>query len=172
MNVIENEVWRIVNDYQNYEVSSHGRVRNVITGRILKPVINSAGYYNIILFKEGKRKIAGLHRVVAAAFCENLDNKTYVDHRDRCRVNNNCNNLRWVTFSENCRNRSINKNNTSGKKGINFHKPTNSWIARIYNNEGKRLSKSFSINKYGDDDAKQRTINWRRRKEIEFGYDP
>ena len=36
MNIGNNEVWRAIDGYLNYEVSSHGRVRNSNTGRILK----------------------------------------------------------------------------------------------------------------------------------------
>ena len=40
----DTEVWRNVNNYENYEVSSLGNVKNKNTGRILKAA-NNGGYY-------------------------------------------------------------------------------------------------------------------------------
>ena len=34
------EIWRAINGYINYEVSNHGRVRNSVTGKILKNILN------------------------------------------------------------------------------------------------------------------------------------
>ena len=42
----EPENWKNVVNYDNYEVSSFGNVRNKKTGRILKPV-NIGGYYYV-----------------------------------------------------------------------------------------------------------------------------
>ena len=38
------EEWRNINGYENYEVSSFGRIRNKNTGRVLKAA-NNGGYY-------------------------------------------------------------------------------------------------------------------------------
>lgn len=45
------------------------------------------------------------HRLVAEAFIPNPENKKEIDHIDRCPAHNNVENLRWVTRSENNRNR-------------------------------------------------------------------
>lgn len=50
----DNEEWRPVLDYDNYEVSSLGNVRNKNTGRILKPSCKG-GYLSIGLSKLGKK---------------------------------------------------------------------------------------------------------------------
>lgn len=47
-----------------------------------------------------------VHRLVAETFLPNLEAKPEVDHKDRDRSNNCVDNLRWVTKSENRRNRS------------------------------------------------------------------
>lgn len=46
-----------------------------------------------------------VHRIIAETFLENPDNKPQIDHIDRDPSNNDVSNLRWVTASENCRNR-------------------------------------------------------------------
>ncbi len=45
------------------------------------------------------------------------ENKKFVDHIDNCKTNNNIENLRWATCSENGQNKNMRKNNTSGMKG-------------------------------------------------------
>ena len=54
-----------------------------------------------------------------------------VDHIDNTRTNNNINNLRWATFQENNFNSCLASNNTSGFKGISFHKRDKKWEAKI-----------------------------------------
>ncbi len=53
MELSNRENWRSVNLNLNYEVSSIGRVRNVDTGRILKPVLIKGGYYQVSLYNGG-----------------------------------------------------------------------------------------------------------------------
>ena len=48
------------------------------------------------------------------------------------------NNLRWATASQNCQNRKIDKDNTSGTKGFSFDKKRNKWTAKI-TIDGKRI---------------------------------
>ena len=78
------------------------------------------------------------------------------------------NNLRWCTYSENSRNTTISIKNTSKVKGVT--KKHIAWEAQWYNNDHKQRTKSFSINKYGDEQAKILAIAYRKAKEIEFGY--
>ena len=93
------EEYKPILDYPDYEVSNLGNVRNIKTGRILKPR-NNDGYYRVLLNNKNKR----IHRLVALTFLPNPDNKTDVDHIDRNRTNNVVSNLRWVSRSENCLN--------------------------------------------------------------------
>ena len=98
------EYWRAVSVFTNYEVSSVGRIRNSKTGRVLKLQPRKDGYVGVQLSKDGKIKNLLTHRLVALAFIENSLEKPDVDHIDRNKANNNIDNLRWSTTSENMMN--------------------------------------------------------------------
>ena len=125
------EVFREIENYDNYAVSSFGRVKNTKTGRILKAGLDSHGYLTVNLCEDGVKKIHRIHRLVACAFINNPDNKECVDHKDNNKTNNNISNLRFATTNENQHNRKLSNNNTSGYKGIDWHKKTKKWCARI-----------------------------------------
>jgi len=55
-----------------------------------------------------------------------------IDHIDHDPLNNKKNNLRSATHSEQCRNSGIRSDNTSGYKGINWHKKDKKWRVRIW----------------------------------------
>lgn len=55
----------------------------------------------------------------------------YLDHINNDRHDNRIENLRAVSARENQHNRSINKNSTSGVKGVCWHKPAGKWIAKM-----------------------------------------
>ena len=55
------EVWRLIDNYNNYEISSHGRVRNNKTDRILISPLNGCGYKYCGLSKKGKQTVIKIH---------------------------------------------------------------------------------------------------------------
>lgn len=62
-----------------------------------------------------------------------------IDHIDLNKKNNRWNNLREATHIQNCRNRFINKNNTSGFKGVSWSKRHEKWEANIHINYKKKF---------------------------------
>ena len=54
-----------------------------------------------------------------------------IDHSDRNPSNNIWTNLRKTTLSENQYNKKIASNNTSGVKGVSWHKNSQKWRAQI-----------------------------------------
>jgi hypothetical protein len=125
------EVFRSVDSYENYAVSSFGRVKNTKTGRILKTGDNGRGYLTVNLCEDGVKKTHRIHRLVANAFINNPNDKEQVDHIDNNRTNNYISNLRFATIKENSRNSSIRLDNTSGHKGVCFDKKAKKWKAHI-----------------------------------------
>lgn len=77
-----------------FEVSNRGRARK--DGKIIELELKPNVYPGFC----GKR----IHRWVAELFIPNSDNKPCVDHIDTNPHNNSAENLRWVTYKENCNN--------------------------------------------------------------------
>ena len=164
------EVWRLVDNYNNYEISSHGRIRNNKTDRILMQSNAGNEYKQINLSKDGVKKKYRIHSLVAHAFCENPNNYPCVDHISRDKSNNMFTNLRYVTKSMNSRNMSTRDDNISGKNGVTKNTSRNTWRVRWTGNDMIQYCKSFSIKQHGDEQAKAMAIEFRRLKEIECGY--
>ena len=108
------EIWKSVKDYEGlYEVSNKGNVKTIphyvntrynkreVKGKILKPTKNNNGYIRVGLSKNGKQIIYSIHRLVAIAFIENVNNLRCVHHRDSNKHNNNLENLEWISIKDN-----------------------------------------------------------------------
>ena len=73
-----------------------------------------------------------MHRqIMARILGRNLEGHEHVDHADRNTLNNTRANLRLCTPSQNGANRSLQRNNTSGYKGVSFHKHSQKWKAAV-----------------------------------------
>jgi hypothetical protein len=64
-------------------------------------------------------------------FIMNPEKSMVIDHLDGDPLNNQKKNLRICTHSENMRNRNLYVNNTSGFKGVYWHKTTKKWMSYI-----------------------------------------
>lgn len=54
-----------------------------------------------------------------------------VDHVNRDKLDNRKKNLRLVTAGQNNLNKGLQRNNTSGNKGVHYHKENKRWVAYI-----------------------------------------
>ena len=130
--------YRKIKDYENYEVSENGDVRNIKTGRIMKLYL-SQGYYRVSLIKsKNVKKSEAAHRLVAIAFIPNIDNKPIIDHINRDKTNNNVSNLRWSTYKENANNVDLEKRKQKSERiklkiGLLFCENINKWIVKTKN---------------------------------------
>ena len=107
------EEWKPIEGHENYLISTIGRCiskpritvqkngkKRFFKGKIKTPHDNGTGYFAYQI--DGKTEY--IHRLVAQTFLPNTENKKEVDHIDGNKSNNNIENLRWVTRSENLRN--------------------------------------------------------------------
>lgn len=97
------EVWKDIKGWEPMQVSNLGKVKG-LTGRILKTQISSeknGGYEWLYLFKEGRRKYIGVHRLVAQVFLPNPENLPVVMHLDDNTKNNRVDNLKWGSYKNN-----------------------------------------------------------------------
>lgn len=130
--------WKPIPECQNYSVSDHGNVMNTATGKLLKPIRNSNGYYKVTL--AGKQY--DIHRLVAQAFVPNPDNLPQVNHKDEDKSSNVYTNLEWVTDSSNM------KHGTRGKRAVE----NGSGIARkIYQYEDGELVGVWASQKFASE---------------------
>ena len=96
------------NDYEIKTTYPH-EIRNKRTGKILKESLNGGGYYQVRL----NGVLNSKHRLVAKQFIPNPNNYPCVDHINHQRIDNHISNLRWVSLSDNNKNKSF-------YKGVNY----------------------------------------------------
>lgn len=108
------EEWRAVVGFEClYEISNIGRLRSpakrvkcaygatrIYPGRIIRLSFTTTGYLKAALGSNQNFKTISIHRLVAIAFIENPESKSYVNHIDGCKTNNSVGNLEWCTKSE------------------------------------------------------------------------
>lgn len=165
------EIWKDIQGYEGiYKVSNLGNVKSCFRegtkGGLLKKVERNH-YFRARLWKNGKVKTIGIHRLVAQAFIPNVDNKPCINHKDGNKQNNVVTNLEWVTYSENA----LHSYSNSFRKTRPVVQLKNGEVVEIYLN-AHRASKETGIDycglylclkgvyknaggyewKYGDDD--------------------
>lgn len=103
------EEWRDIRDFEGlYQISNMGRIKSLArpckgygdkyaVDRIIKPLKMANGYLEAVMFRDGKRTIRMLHRVVAEAFIPNPNDLPFINHKDENPQNNNVENLEWCT---------------------------------------------------------------------------
>ena len=96
------EIYRDIEGYDNYQVTSWGRIFNVTKQKFLRQEETEKGYLRVDLYDAcGRRKHEKVHRLVAKAFIPNPEGKPHVNHIDGNKMNNSFTNLEWVTNEEN-----------------------------------------------------------------------
>src|ERR1700756_1871937 len=97
------QMWKAIEAFPRYEVSSHGRVRNKITGRVLSPGNAKGGYKFVVLTEGGEESVVYVHVLVAEAFIGPCPEGKEIDHKDDDPGNNRRRNLQYLTHAENGR---------------------------------------------------------------------
>lgn len=107
---MSNEIWKIIPSFPNYEASNLGNIRRKKNSKLVKQSNSDMrGYKVVSIFFNKKRYTKKVARLVWSAFNE-CECDVTIDHIDQDKSNNNINNLRCVTLSEQFKNRSIYRN--------------------------------------------------------------
>jgi hypothetical protein len=114
--------------------------RNVKIGSIAGNISKRNGYVRIGL----KGEELQAHRL-AFLFMEGSYPEEHTDHVNGIKCDNRWSNLRRATISQNRCNSSIPAHNTSGIKGLSYHKASNSWIGSITIN--RKLKRKSSVDR-------------------------
>ena len=96
--------WEVLKENENYEIFNKFPFtirRKGCDKPIAESIHKSTGYYRCNL--DGK--VYYKHRLIATQFIPNPNNHKYVDHINHNRLNNNLNNLRWVSHLQNMNNK-------------------------------------------------------------------
>jgi hypothetical protein len=105
-----------------------------------------------------KRKVY-MHHAVIGKPAEDM----VCDHIDGNGLNNTKNNLRFLSRSQNSRNRHKHKNNSSSYVGVCWHKGRNRWVSRI-----KRDGKSIHLGYFAEEEKAHKAYEHARE---EWGKD-
>ena len=136
----KNEI--IINDDYAYIVLYNKKSEEIARAKIDVKNVDSVKDYKWYLRPDGYvatinylGKYAYLHSVILQT-----DNKPFVDHKNRDKLDNTESNLREATGIENHRNKSLSKNNTSGKAGVSWSSQRQKWVAYIkYGDKNRNL---------------------------------
>lgn len=137
---MDTQFYKIPGFNDRYLIDKYGHVMSLKCNkkRLLKPRINTSGYYQVTLYVGCDNKTIEIHKLMAITFLGHIPNgnKMVVDHINSNRLDNVLTNLRIIS----------NRENTSNKKqfhsskfvGVSFDKSRNKWSSQIYHN-GKNL---------------------------------
>ena len=92
--------WKQIKEFNDYYISSTGKVWSLFSERLLT-FSPSYGYYRVNLGGKKNSKKKHVHRLVAEAFIDNINNYPVVNHKNGIKTDCSVNNLEWVTHSEN-----------------------------------------------------------------------
>lgn len=137
--------WKTIENFENYQVSDTGLIRNKKTNLILKTTIKRKhslyGYEMVYLYNNQGRKCFMVHRLVALAFIPNPNNYPQINHKDENSLNNNVSNLEWCTAKYNA------NYGTIGERKRIYMSQNNPFKGKHHSNETKQKMSNAKLGK-------------------------
>ena len=94
-------MWKTVPNFDNYEASEDGRIRNKLTNTELKLTLGTDKYLKVHLRKDKQRYTKRVNRVIAETFLPNDQNFPQVNHINGVKTDNpDLDNLPYYRWSE------------------------------------------------------------------------
>lgn len=168
------EEWKKIKEFEGYEISNFGNVKS-----ISKQLKNRYGFYyskekiltsNIgyqgYRFQKIQNKTFSIHRLVAEYFLEKVQDKNIVNHKDLNVLNNNVNNLEWVTNRENVHHYENSQNRSSKYIGVGWDKNRNKWKSAI-----KIKGKTINLGRFENElDAYKKYLDYAKTQGLSSSY--
>jgi hypothetical protein len=125
------EIWKTIDGYEDYQVSSLGNVKSFKWGKekFLKSGLDRGGYLGVVLSKNKKAKSIKVHKLVAIVFLNHIQNghDEVVDHINNIKTDNRAENLQLISQRENS-----SKDRIGGaSKLVGVHLGKNKWASKI-----------------------------------------
>ena len=133
-----------IKGFDNYEIDRDGNIWSKNKNRFIKPRLRNKYLAVTLYLDKDTPKSLNIHRLLALQFIDNPDNLPLVDHIDRNTLNNNLDNLRWVSHHRNSRNRTI-------KQGYYYDPKRDRYCVYYVNNGVKKFVGRFK----NPEDAKE-----------------
>lgn len=166
----DKEFFVTIEGFPNYKINPDGEVYSIKRDKLLKPALNREGYYYVVLYNNGERKNKKIHQLIAKTFLPKPNENVVVDHINNIRSDNKLENLRYVTSSDNSRNRlghignikydfvdeiPLNSLHITHVKGIDvseleiyYNKLTNNFYMKMTSNKWRVMYKEKQYNLY------------------------
>lgn len=138
--------WKTIGKFPNYEVSVSGQVRNVVTGRVLRPMWTGSKrkQYATVRLSDGTTvKDCKVHVLVLEAFVGPRPPGAVARHRDDDATNNAAINLRWGTYADNAQDRI--RNGRDANMRATPEQAAEIYRRRSAGEAGKALAAEFNV---------------------------
>lgn len=90
-----------IENFNSYEINRNGEIFSSYTNKLMKYQIDRKGYFRVTLRKNNKAHTVLVHRLIAKAFLPTEDYTQTVNHKDGNKLNNQLDNLEWMSLSDN-----------------------------------------------------------------------
>ena len=99
---MKKEIWKKIIGFEDYNISSIGRVYSNKTNKILKQQPSHNGYLRVCLYDSNHQQHTEIvHRLLAFSFIGEDKEKPQINHKNGIKQDNRLENIEWVTSKEN-----------------------------------------------------------------------